>query len=121
MLLLAESAYNVGDLDSVPGLGRFPGKEKGYPLQYSGLENAMDCIVHGVAKSWTRLSAFHFHFFTFSRIWDTSSLVLYQLDNTCYCHSFYFSHSNASYSYLIMVLVSISLINNKVDPSAFVN
>ena len=71
MLLLAESAYNVGDLDSVPVLGRFPGKEKGYPLQYSGLENAMDCIVPGVAKSWTRLSAFHFHFSTFSRIWDT--------------------------------------------------
>ena len=41
MLLLAESAYSVGDLDSVPGLGRFPGEEKGYPLQYSGLENAM--------------------------------------------------------------------------------
>ena len=33
---------------------------KGYPLQYSGLENSMDCIVHGVAKSWTRLSNFHF-------------------------------------------------------------
>ena len=37
--------------------------EKGkYPLQYSGLENSMDCIAHGVAKSWTRLSNFHFHF-----------------------------------------------------------
>ena len=33
---------------------------KGYPLQYSGLENSMDCIVHGVAKSQTRLSDFHF-------------------------------------------------------------
>ena len=39
-----------------------PGEGKGYPLQYSGLDNSMDCIVHGVAKSQTRLSAFHFHF-----------------------------------------------------------
>ena len=45
----------------IPGLGRSPGQENGYPLQYSGLENSMDCIVHGVAKSWTRLSDFHFH------------------------------------------------------------
>ena len=42
-----------------PGLGRFSGEGKGYPLQYSGLENSMDCIVHGVAKSQTRLSDFH--------------------------------------------------------------
>ena len=48
-----ESACNVVDLGSIPGLGRSPGKGKGYPLQYSGLENSMDCIVHGVAKSWT--------------------------------------------------------------------
>ena len=44
----------------IPGLGRSPGEGKGYPLQYSGLENSMDCIVHGVAKSWTRLSNFHY-------------------------------------------------------------
>ena len=43
-----ESACNVGDLGSIPGLGRSPGEGKGYPLQYSGLENSMDCIVHGV-------------------------------------------------------------------------
>ena len=43
-----ESICNVGDLGSVPGLGRFPGEGKGYPFQYSGLENSMDCIVHGV-------------------------------------------------------------------------
>ena len=48
-----ESACNVGDLDSIPGLGRSPGEGKGYPLQYSGLENSMDCIVHGVTKSQT--------------------------------------------------------------------
>jgi len=48
-----ESAPNAGDLGSIPGLGRFPGKGKGYPLQYSGLENSMDCIDYGVTKSWT--------------------------------------------------------------------
>ena len=48
-----ESTYNAGDLGLIPGLGRLPGEVKGYPLQYSGLENSMDYIVHGVAKSWT--------------------------------------------------------------------
>ena len=48
-----ESACNAGDLGSIPGLGRSPGEVKGYPLQYSGLEKSMDCIVHGVAKSRT--------------------------------------------------------------------
>ena len=57
-----ESACNVGDMGLIPGLGRSPGKGKGYPLQYSGLENSKDCIVHGVAKSWTQLSDFHFHY-----------------------------------------------------------
>ena len=60
-----ESTCNVGDLGSIPGLGRSPGEGKGYPLQYPGLENCVDCIVHGVAKSWTRMNDFHFHFFTF--------------------------------------------------------
>ena len=46
----------------IAGLGRSPGEGKGYPLQYSGLENCMDHIVHGVTKSWARLSDFHFHF-----------------------------------------------------------
>src|SRR5574341_538120 len=46
-----ESACNVGDLGSIPGLGRSPGEGKGYPLQYSGLESSRDCTVHGVAKS----------------------------------------------------------------------
>ena len=55
-----ESACNVEDLGSIPGLGRSPGEGKGYPLQYSGLENSMDYIVHGVTKSQTRLSGFHF-------------------------------------------------------------
>ena len=55
-----ESACNVGDLGSTPVLGRSPGEGKGYPLQYSGLEKSMDCIVHGVTKSRTRLSEFNF-------------------------------------------------------------
>ena len=55
-----ESACNVRHLGLFPGLGRFPGEGNCYPLQYCGLENSMDCIVYGVAKSWTRLSHFHF-------------------------------------------------------------
>ena len=51
-----ESTCNIGDLGLIPGLGRFPEEEKGYPLQYSGLENSMDCIVHGVTKSQTQVS-----------------------------------------------------------------
>ena len=54
-----ESACNAGDPGLIPGSGR-SGEGKGYPLQYSGLENSMDCIVHGVAKSQTPLSNFHF-------------------------------------------------------------
>ena len=54
-----ESTCNVGDLGSIPGLGRPPREGNGNPLQYSGLENSKDCIVHGVAKSQTGLSDFH--------------------------------------------------------------
>ena len=57
-----ESTHNAGDLGSIPGLGRSLGERKGYPLQYSGLENSMDCIVPGVAKSQTPLSDFHFNY-----------------------------------------------------------
>ena len=61
------SAYNAGDLGSIPGLGRSPGEGNGNPFQYSCLENPMDggawwATVHGVAKSWTRLSDFTFTF-----------------------------------------------------------
>ena len=56
-----ESACNVRDPSSIPGSGRSPGEGTGNPLQYSCLENAIDigawwATVHGVAKSWTRLS-----------------------------------------------------------------
>ena len=83
-----ESACNVGDLGSIPGLERSPGEGNGYPLQYSGLGNSMDCIVHGVAKSQTRLSDVHFHYlhsFTFSRMsysWNhTAFCGLFRLDS----------------------------------------
>ena len=61
-----ESARNVGDLGPIPGLGRSPGEEKGYLLQYSGLENSM--VVHGVTKSQTQLSDFHFSFLLHCRL-----------------------------------------------------
>ena len=67
-----ESTLIAGDLGLIPGLGRSPGEGKGYPLQYSGLENSMDCIVHGVAKSWTQLSDFHF----------TSSILAWEISWT---------------------------------------
>ena len=55
-----ESAHNARDLGLIPGLGKSPREGKGCPLQYSGLENSMDCTVHRVAKSRTQLSDFHF-------------------------------------------------------------
>ena len=53
-----ESACNAGHLGLIPGLGRSPGEGNGYPLQYPGLENSMDCMVRGVTKSRTQLSDF---------------------------------------------------------------
>ena len=55
-----ESACNAGDLGLVPGSGRSLGEGNGHPLQYSGLENSMDCILHGVTKSRTQLRNLHF-------------------------------------------------------------
>ena len=56
-----ECACNARDPGVIPGLGRSAGEGIGYPLRYSGLENSMDCTVHGVTKSQSRLSGFHFH------------------------------------------------------------
>ena len=53
-----KSTCNVGDLGLTTRLGRSHGEGKGYSFQYSGLENSMDCIVHGVSKSRTKLSDF---------------------------------------------------------------
>ena len=55
-----ESACNAGDLGSIPGLGRSPGEKKGYPLLVLWPGESMNCVVHGVAKNWTRLSDFRF-------------------------------------------------------------
>ena len=62
-----ESACNTEVMSLIPGSGRSPGEGDGYPLQYSCLENSMDrgawlATLHGVAKSWTRLSSYYFHF-----------------------------------------------------------
>ena len=56
---LPANARDVREAGLIPGLERSPGEGNSYPLQYSGLENFMDCIVHGVAKSQTQLSDFH--------------------------------------------------------------
>ena len=55
------SACNAEDLGSIPGLGRSSGEGNSYLLQYSSLENSMDCIVHGVANSWIQLSNVQLH------------------------------------------------------------
>ena len=59
MAQLADSPCHAGDPGSIPGLGRSPGEGTGYPLQYSGLEDSVDCIVLEVVKSWIWLSDFH--------------------------------------------------------------
>ena len=64
----------MGDLGSIPGLRRSHGEGKGFSLQYSGLENSMACIVHGVAKNQTRLNDFHFHFHTDS--WASHTVLV---------------------------------------------
>ena len=58
--LVAQLVKNAGDKSSIPGWE--DPLENGDPHQYSGLENSMDCMVHGVTKSWKPLSDFHFHF-----------------------------------------------------------
>ena len=78
-----EFTYNTKDLGSIPELGRSPGEGKGYPLQYSGLENSMEhgeCswrTFHGVTKSWIWLRDFHFHFYLLSwRKWQPTPVFL---------------------------------------------
>ena len=56
-----ESPCKAGDLGLILGLGQYSGEGKGYSLQYSGLENSTDCIVHGVTKNQTQLNHFYFH------------------------------------------------------------
>ena len=66
---LVKNLPSAGDLGLIPGLGRSPGEGKGYPLQYSGLENSLDCIVHRVTKSGTWLNDFRFPSLHWPSIW----------------------------------------------------
>ena len=75
-----ETVCNVGDLDLIPGLRRSPGEGKGYPLQYSGLENSMDCIVQRVTKSQTQMSDFHFTYYSSTRKLMYTFMVLKYLN-----------------------------------------
>ena len=76
-------------MGSITGLGRSPGEGKGYQFQYSGLENVLDCLVHGVTKSWTGLSTVHFHLQTG---WQYTALP-YSFPNF---ESVYFSFSGSN-------------------------
>ena len=77
-----ESIFSGGDLCLILRLGRFPGEGKGYPHQYSGLENSMDYIVHGITKSQTRLSDFHLFHKTLVNALQWAALAL-GLSNSC--------------------------------------
>ena len=72
----------MGDLGLIPGLGRSPGDGKGYPLQYSILENSMDYIIHGVTKNWIWLNDFHFHFtFVIANLSRSKHLLIWCLQS----------------------------------------
>ena len=127
-----ESPYNAGDLGSISGLGRSPGEGKGYPLQYSGLEKSMDCKVHGVAKSWTRLSHFHLHmasrvarersfklslsFSTYSKeelfLYLLLSLLKHHCGNFCYSNFYNTFHQSFSYFFLCCFFNTQSILNS---------
>ena len=72
-----ESTCKAGDPGLIPGLGRSAKEGNGYTLQYSGLENSMDGIIHGVAKSKTRLSDFHFWLPRGKRGWERVGLEVW--------------------------------------------
>ena len=79
-----EPACNGGNLGSIPRLGRSPGEGKGCPLQYSGLENSMDCIVYRVTKSRAQLS-FHYYSGSFCEAVSQGCSSIWRLD--CQAHS----------------------------------
>ena len=91
-----KSAYNAGDVGSIPGLGRSSGEGKGYPLQYSGLENSMDNIVHGVANSQTWVSDFHSHFLP----WKSLNLAIYLVKFLPMVHKYLEGHAQLSHHFL---------------------
>ena len=110
----------VGGPGLIPGLGRSTGEGKGYPLQYSGLENSIDCVVQGVTKSRTRLSNFHFHpqFCNLSFHILTGSfteerfLILIQF-GVCMCVWVYHAFSVKSKIYLAASLKFLSYVFSK--------
>ena len=65
------SFCNLGDLGSIPGLGRSPGERTGYSLEYAGLENSMDCIVHGLYSPWGRKQLDMTEQLSLSTLWDS--------------------------------------------------
>ena len=83
-----ESACNAGDLGLIPGLGRSPGEWKGYPLQYSGLENSMDCIIHG-RKELDMTERLPLHFTSALQIFSPrpANAVLLSTDRCLHDHS----------------------------------
>ena len=87
-LTVKSSVWNVGDPSLIPGSGRSPEEGKGYALQYSGLENSMDCIVHWVTKHWTRLSDFHLWFLWvwFSFVWMQIKMTWKHYKHFCNLH-----------------------------------
>ena len=78
-----KTACYVGDLGSIPGLGRSPGEGKGYPLQ-----NSVDCVVHGAAKNWTQVSDFHFHGYARTSLLHWDLLQFQQAGATLQCLGF---------------------------------
>ena len=111
-----KSACNAGDPGSIPGLGWSPEEGIGYPLQYSGLENSMDFIVHGMAKSWTWLSDFHFHFhddddnrvrhFTMSFTHRSHLILTAKIKSRYfYIHLFFFRLKSCVYLFIWLCLV----------------
>ena len=80
-----------------------PGEGKGSPLWYSGLENSIDCIVHGVTKSWTWLSDFHFHFSGYDKYRILSTYLFY----ICISHHFYLYKKCALQNLYIKRIVAI--------------
>ena len=110
-----ESACNMGDLDSIPGLGRSHGEGKGYPLQYFSLENSVDCIVHGVSKSQTRLRDFHFPNIFYSS-WNLFKEWLFGKEIHASLLSYCFSLSLPLMSNLVLIYLLANRVVNTLCP-----
>ena len=100
-----ESTCNVGNLGSVPGLGRSPGEGNSYPLQYSDVENSMNCIVRGVTKSWTELSNFHFHYHSHHAVHNIPWFIHFTVGILCFLT--YFIHFATPSPPLFLVFMSL--------------